>query len=183
VGRGEQKAVIFLLGAVVLLTSIDVAADLHFGSSLRHILVEVLIILAALTGAIYFWRRVFADLRAELRDSEAHTELWRQNAERWQREAAQFVEGLSKAIDRQFEEWELTPSEKEVALLLIKGLSLKEIASIRDVREKTVRQQSQAIYRKGGLEGRADLAAYFLEDLLSPFPMSRNGEARQEGPR
>ena len=34
--------------------------------------------------------------------------------------------------------------------------------------EATVRQQSTAIYRKAGLDGRHDLAAFFLEDLLAP---------------
>ena len=31
-----------------------------------------------------------------------------------------------------------------------------------------MRQQSLAVYRKSGLSGRAELAAFFLEDLLLP---------------
>jgi hypothetical protein len=31
-----------------------------------------------------------------------------------------------------------------------------------------VRQQAGSIYRKAGLGGRRDLAAFFLEDLLGP---------------
>jgi hypothetical protein len=31
-----------------------------------------------------------------------------------------------------------------------------------------VRQQALAVYRKSGLNGRNDLAAFFLEDLLLP---------------
>ena len=50
--------------------------------------------------------------------------------------------------------------------MLLKGLSLKEIASLRDTREKTVRQQASTIYGKSGLEGRHALAAWFLEDFL-----------------
>ena len=53
-------------------------------------------------------------------------------------------------------------------MLLLKGLSHKEIAAIRNVGEATVRQQAGSIYRKAGLEGRRDLAAFFLEDLLGP---------------
>jgi DNA-binding CsgD family transcriptional regulator len=37
------------------------------------------------------------------------------------------VRGLGAAVDRQFEDWGLTAAEKEVAGLLIKGLSLKEL--------------------------------------------------------
>jgi DNA-binding NarL/FixJ family response regulator len=55
-----------------------------------------------------------------------------------------------------------------VALLLVKGLALKDVAQVRATSERTVRQQSLAIYRKSGLAGRAELAAFFLEDLLSP---------------
>jgi DNA-binding CsgD family transcriptional regulator len=76
------------------------------------------------------------------------------------------IGGLSHAIDLQLEEWKLSPSEKEITLLLLKGLSLKEIAEIRGVAERTVRQQSVNVYHKSGLSGRAELSAYFLEDLL-----------------
>ena len=36
--------------------------------------------------------------------------------------------------------------------------------------ERTVRDQAGAIYRKSGLAGRAELSAYFLEDLLPSQP-------------
>lgn len=74
------------------------------------------------------------------------------------------------AIDRQFERWGLFAAEREVALLLLKGLSHKEVASARETSERTVRQQALAVYRKAGLSGRAELAAFFLEDLLLPAP-------------
>lgn len=54
------------------------------------------------------------------------------------------------------------------ALLLLKGLSHKVIAEVRATSERTVRQQALAVYRKAGLAGRAELAAFFLEDLLLP---------------
>jgi len=53
-----------------------------------------------------------------------------------------------------------------VALLLLKGLSFEEIASVRDTKEKTVRQQASSIYRKSGLNGRHEFAAWFFEDFL-----------------
>src|SRR5213593_86931 len=42
------------------------------------------------------------------------------------------------------------------------------VADLRQTSERTVRQQALAIYRKSGLNGRSDLAAFFLEDLLLP---------------
>ena len=50
----------------------------------------------------------------------------------------------------------------------LKGLRHKEIAELRQTSERTVRQQALAVYRKSGLNGRTDLAAFFLEDLLLP---------------
>ncbi|HVP62222.1 MAG TPA: LuxR C-terminal-related transcriptional regulator [Myxococcaceae bacterium] len=67
----------------------------------------------------------------------------------------------------------VTEAEREVALLLLKGLSLREIAGLRETSERTVRHQSLAVYRKAGLAGRAELSAYFLEDLLGPRQRER----------
>jgi len=60
-------------------------------------------------------------------------------------------------------------TESRVALLLIKGLSHKEIATVRAVSERTVREQARSIYSKAGLTGRTALSAFFLEDLLAPI--------------
>jgi DNA-binding NarL/FixJ family response regulator len=58
--------------------------------------------------------------------------------------------------------------EREIALLLMKGYSHKAIARDRGRSERTVRQHAVAIYQKSGLGGRAELAAFFLEDLMLP---------------
>lgn len=72
----------------------------------------------------------------------------------------------SQAVEKQFATWKLTLSEREVAVALLKGLSFQEIALMRDTREKTVRQHASTVYRKSGLAGRHELAAWFFEDLL-----------------
>lgn len=74
--------------------------------------------------------------------------------------------GLGDAIARQLADWALTPSETEVAQLLLKGLGHRQIAELRGTSEKTVRQQAASVYRKAGVSNRAELSAYFLEDLL-----------------
>lgn len=45
---------------------------------------------------------------------------------------------------------------------------LRVLAELRQTKEATVRQQAQGVYKKAGIGGRADLTAFFLEDLLSP---------------
>lgn len=67
----------------------------------------------------------------------------------------------------QFDRWELTPCEKQVALLILKGLSFDEIAEVRDTSARTARKQAAAIYRKSNLKNRNEFAAWFFEDLLS----------------
>ena len=44
---------------------------------------------------------------------------------------------------------------------------------MRQTSERTIREQARALYRKSGLSGRAELSAYFLEDLLLPWSEER----------
>jgi len=85
------------------------------------------------------------------------------------------MNGIHAQIEKEFDQWSLTLAEREIALLLLKGLRLKEIADMRGTSERTVRQQAQAVYKKAGLVGRSDLAAYFLEDFLLSM-----GEVKQK---
>jgi DNA-binding NarL/FixJ family response regulator len=108
-------------------------------------------------------RRQLKQMHRRLDSAAAESRRWR---ERYQ----STIRGLGAAIQEQFEAWQLTAAEAEIGLLLLKGLSLKEIAAVRETGERTVREQARAIYRKAGLSGRSELSAFFLEDLLLPDP-------------
>jgi len=82
--------------------------------------------------------------------------------------AQQTTRSFLLAMQEQFDAWKLTPAEKDVALLLVKGLSLEEIARVRESGAKTVRQHAANVYAKAKLDGRHQLAAFFLEDLMTP---------------
>ena len=87
-----------------------------------------------------------------------------------ERERRQRLSGeLMATMRQQFDDWQLSPTEAEIALLLIKGLSMKEIAEAREVKEKTVRTQAANVYAKSGYAGRHELAAHFIEDLMTPL--------------
>ncbi len=73
-------------------------------------------------------------------------------------------------LEDQFTDWGLTPAERDVALFAIKGLSTAEIAALRQTSEGTVKAQTNAIYRKAGVNGRAQLLSLFIEDLLADRP-------------
>lgn len=172
-----------LFGAIALLIGADLLEDASHGVGASHVAVEGTAVLLALIGVGGFGRRALAiarDKRRLEREAGALTEELAKKsaeAERWRSEARQLVEGLASAIDRQFEQWELSPAERQVGLLLLKGLSHQEIADLRGVSERTVRQQARGLYKKSGLGGRADLSAFFLEDLLviSPAQAAEGG--------
>ena len=119
----------------------------------------------AIAGVVALWRSLrAAEARAARLDVNLEVAL--KEASRYKAEAHEALRGLGEAIDSQFERWELTPAEREVGLLLLKGLSHKEVADVRSTSEPTVRQQALMVYRKSGLRNRSDLSAFFLEDLL-----------------
>lgn len=74
-------------------------------------------------------------------------------------------------MQKQFDAWSLTASEQDVVIGMLKGLSFREIAELRQTREKTVRQQATSVYRKAGVGSRNELTAWFFEDMLDPPPV------------
>ncbi len=69
-------------------------------------------------------------------------------------------------MEERFDQWGLTPAERDVALFAIKGFSTNEIAGMRETSEGTVKAQTNAIYRKAGVGGRPQLLSLFIEDLM-----------------
>ena len=185
--RSEGKLLAGVLAACVaiaLLAALDVASDLREGTTVGHVVVESGVFLAGMLGAIFMARRLLQVVRSEHAAREEALALAERlkvteaEAARFRDETRSLLRGLGAAIDQQFERWALSPAEKEVALLLLKGLSHKEIAEVRSITEATARQQGRAVYKKAGLSGRSDLAAFFLEDLL--LPSRAEAEAQQK---
>lgn len=166
--RGSERGVIAgVLLLIALLVVTDVVGDLRQGASAWHVVLEILAAGLAFLGAMHLLRSTLRLRRRLIRQAEDLSHV-RAQAETWRQQARRHVEGLSRSIDAQLDAWHLSPAEKEVAFLLLKGLGLREIADLRGTHEKTVRAQSASIYAKAGLAGRSELAAFFLEDLLVP---------------
>lgn len=178
--RNATLAVAGLFALVATLAAVDLVADLGEGTTVGHALIEGAVVVIGLVGAAWMVGR-FRELARYAGALETDLAATRAEATRWRTEAGDLIRGLSAAIDQQLERWGLTAAEKEIALLLLKGLSHKEIAGVRAVSESTVRQQARALYRKAGLGGRHDLAAFFLEDLLGPSRADAP-DARPVGP-
>lgn len=136
----------------------DIALDVRAGGEgWLHITLESLMFVAVLVVLLAELRRVSA-LKHQVRHAR--------------HQMARLTGELLEVMRGEFARWGLSPSESEVALLLIKGLSMREISDARGVREKTVRQQATSVYAKSGCAGRHELGARFIEDLLGGGPGS-----------
>lgn len=163
----ERWVIITILLGTAVFVGADLITDSSEGVRWWHLAAEGLVALTALAGVVFLLRDSFA-LRRSLAAEVLKSNNLQTEAEEWRKQARVHIHGLSQEIERQLASWKLTASEKEVAFLLLKGLSLKEIAEVRKTSEKTARAHSTAIYEKSGLSGRSELSAFFLEDLLGP---------------
>lgn len=105
------------------------------------------LVLGLILGAVALWRSVQRTARAESQLRAA---------------SGAFMELLAE----RFDDWKLTPAERDVALFAIKGMTTQEIAGLRKTSEGTVKAQTAAIYRKAGVNGRPQLLSLFIDDLL-----------------
>jgi len=74
---------------------------------------------------------------------------------------------FAELLEKHFADWSLTPSERDVALLAIKGFSIAEMAQLRETRQGTIKTQCNAIYRKANVTGRPQLLSLFIEELMA----------------
>jgi len=73
---------------------------------------------------------------------------------------------FSAVVDRHFSELGLTSAETDIAWFGLKGMSLAEIATLRQTRIGTVKAQCTAIYKKAGVNGKSQLFSQLVEDVL-----------------
>jgi DNA-binding NarL/FixJ family response regulator len=65
--------------------------------------------------------------------------------------------GLQALLDRFMDIHHLTPREREVVRLLVKGLANKEIASIEEITNRTIKAHLTSIFQKCGVSSRTEL--------------------------
>jgi DNA-binding CsgD family transcriptional regulator len=179
-GQAPRLLLVAALLVLVVGGSIDLAFDAPSSWLSVHALYEVVLIASGVVIAVALWRGWW---RAAHSLSETRRALEARKAERdtWRASAQAALSGLGRAIADQFERGALTPTERAVALLLLKGQSHKAIAYATGRSERTVRQHAVAVYEKSGVGGRAELAAFFLEDLMLP-ESERIGSPAPQGP-
>lgn len=166
----KDKVFIFSSAFLVLvgiLSIIDVFMDKNDQLSNAHIIGEFFLIFLSFSGSFYFisqasfYRESSDKLKTQVNSLEKKNSHYKEQVQLYKN-------GLSEAIDEEFNLWKLTPSEKEVGIMLIKGMSYNEIAEARGISERTARNQGSSLLSKAGLKNKSELIAYFLEDLLYP---------------
>ncbi|WP_417261517.1 helix-turn-helix transcriptional regulator [Celeribacter sp.] len=131
----------------------DVLTDLGEagGKPTTHLLIEAMAA-ATLVVAIFLETRLMLDLFA--RKARLETSL---------KEASRAVFDV---IEAHFDDWALSPAERDVASFLVKGLSITEIAELRGNKEGTIKAHLNAIYRKSGTRNRAELMSAVIDTLI-----------------
>lgn len=168
------------LVSIVVGGTIDLVMDQPERWLSFHVIFETLMIAGALVMATTLWLGWWRaegearSLRQTLDERSAERDAWRQSAEH-------ALEGLAHAIRDQFVAWELTPAERDVALMLLKGHTHKHIARLTDRSAQTVRQHAASVYAKAGLSSRAELSAFFLADLMLPEEEGTGATSRTSG--
>lgn len=162
--KSSQYLPVIVLAGAMLFFAYDIAVDLITGlDGLLHISIESV---------------VFVAISMSLAREVQHVRTLALEVDTEKSKNARLAGEMLAVMHGKFEQWGLSGSESEIALLLIKGLSMKEIAEARGVKEKTVRSQAATIYAKSAQAGRHELAAYFLEDLLGGLPASSASSSR-----
>lgn len=162
----EHYAISVLLVILVNMISIDSIGDIRSGGGWGHAIMEVTVAIGLFGILIWLWiakAKEVTSIRQLARERES---ALKHEADEWRARVQSIKPNLTDAIDSQFASWNLTNAERETARLVLKGLSNKEIASVRSASELTIKQQTNAIYKKSGLSSRAQLIAFFLEDLF-----------------
>ena len=69
-------------------------------------------------------------------------------------------------VRNQFAKWELTVAEKDVALLLLRGLNTSDIADLRSVSVGTIKVQAHNVFGKSGVSSRVEFMALFMDEFI-----------------
>jgi DNA-binding CsgD family transcriptional regulator len=130
----------------------DVIIDLiEHETKTMHFYLEVLFVFAMIFLFI-FQIREFKVLRGEIASTNEKLLILKK--------------GTTELINSQINLLKFTAAETDIAWLLIKGTSYKDIAKFRNVSERTVNQQVTGIFKKSNVRNRHEFITSFIEDLM-----------------
>ena len=147
-------AALYVISALAFSSELigDISGYYLFSASwLVHEVIAIITLFGFITGGFLIWHGNRLILKR-------HQEI-----ERVLRSAqGEFFEMLNLQFDR----WELSAAERDVALLTVKGLSVSEIAQLRNTSQGTIKSQNNSIYRKAKVKSRTQLLGALIDELL-----------------
>lgn len=162
----KDKIIALLLVLIIMFKLGDLYVDFVNHVQTSHLIQEMALIALSL-GIFIFLVRDIKSRSQHAQYLSKQLKLSKEKAEGLSKKVIETKTQFFEAIEEQFTQWNLTSTEKEVALLLVKGLSNYEIAEVRGKSEKTISHQVSAVYKKANVNGRHELAALFFEELIS----------------
>lgn len=164
--RGAIFAGMAVLFACMVFFGLDVVADLAqhgFGGQpyatgeFVHLIFEIMAVIGLGYGAI--------TLRSYLH-------LLQAEAERTQQTIQMLRGNFDEVLHAKFDDWGLTAAERDVTLLIVRGLSVAEIAEARNTAPGTIKAQSTSIFRKIGVGSKTELMSVIIDEFLDTKPGS-----------
>jgi len=164
----QQYPMLLIVGfclLVCLLTLSDILLDMQQGSGFIHITQEIIIVVASLFVLLVLVLQ-FKKERMENQQLKINVEEISEQSKQMSTQLIKLKREFAEGIKLQFSQWQLTKSEADVAMLLLKGYNSKEIAELRQASEKTVRNQLTSVYQKSCLKGQQSFIAWFMDGLV-----------------
>ncbi|WP_223428502.1 helix-turn-helix transcriptional regulator [Tateyamaria pelophila] len=146
--------VVYVASALVFLSELigEISGYYLFTASwLVHEIIAIVTFLGFFVGGLLIWhsyrliQRNYREMQQVLRSAQG-----------------EFFEMLNLQFDR----WELSEAERDVALLTVKGMSVNEIAELRNTSVGTIKSQNNSIYRKADVKSRTQLLGKLIDQLL-----------------
>lgn len=168
----EKLTLTYLLTSIFLLILTDITFYFLEGHPLKDMIfdlfLEATLLILVLFTANYVWKK-FTSEKETKESIELDLKQTKLLANIWEKKSKHFVDEFQAHVTAQFTEWNLSKSEKEIAILVLQGKSSKKISTTRFTSERTIRNQCRSIYEKSGLGGKSELSAYFLNELMSNY--------------
>ncbi|SFI70740.1 helix-turn-helix domain-containing protein [Celeribacter neptunius] len=135
----------------------DVFADFQEagGKPTSHLLIEAMAALTLIIAILFELRYMLTLIRRK---------------ERLEQSLDQASRAVFDVIESHFDDWRLSPAERDVAGFLVKGMSIAEIAQLRGNAEGTIKAHLNAIYRKSGTTNRGEMLSLLIDTLIGARP-------------
>lgn len=135
----------------------------HESNNLLHTIPEVF----AFVALLYALKRI-----------KDHSKLLESKAIKAEATVTIFKEGAGKLLQKQLDEVKLSKAEKQITLLILKGLSPTEISELRQTALGTVKTQTTSIFRKFQVKSRSELLSQLIHEVLDLEMLSQEVEIR-----